>query len=63
MLDDVVCWAFVPARGGSKSIKLKNLVEINSKPLLDYGISASIRSQIFSRIIVSTDSIIILTDS
>jgi CMP-N,N'-diacetyllegionaminic acid synthase len=56
MLDDVVCWAFVPARGGSKSIKLKNLVEINSKPLLDYGISASIRSQIFSRIIVSTDS-------
>ena len=55
MLKDKKCWAFVPARGGSKSIKLKNLVELNGKPLLDYGINASLKSKIFDRIIVSTD--------
>lgn len=55
MLEQKKCWAFVPARGGSKSIKLKNLIELNGKPLIDFGIQASIKSKIFDRIIVSTD--------
>jgi CMP-N-acetylneuraminic acid synthetase len=55
MLKNKKCWAFVPARGGSKSIRLKNLVDLNGKPLLDYGINASLKSKIFDRIIVSTD--------
>jgi N-acylneuraminate cytidylyltransferase/CMP-N,N'-diacetyllegionaminic acid synthase len=49
----------IPARGGSKSIKNKNVVLINKKPLIQYTIKASlevIRLLKGSRLIVSTDS-------
>jgi CMP-N,N'-diacetyllegionaminic acid synthase len=55
MLEQKKCWAFIPARGGSKSIKLKNLVKLNGKPLIDFGIQASYTSKLFDRVIVSTD--------
>ena len=32
--------AFIPARGGSKSIPLKNIVNLNGKPLISYVIDA-----------------------
>jgi len=48
-------WVFVPARGGSKSILLKNLVMLGNRPLLDYGILASQASGSVSRIVCSTD--------
>jgi CMP-N,N'-diacetyllegionaminic acid synthase len=51
----VTIWAFVPARGGSKSIPLKNLVELGGRPLLDYGILAARASGLCSRIVCSTD--------
>jgi len=47
--------SIIPARGGSKGIKLKNLVLINKKPLLTYTINASLKSKKISRTIVSTD--------
>jgi CMP-N,N'-diacetyllegionaminic acid synthase len=50
-----VVWAIVTARGGSKSIPLKNLVLVNKTPLLDYGVLASRASQCFDRIICSTE--------
>lgn len=46
----------IPARGGSKRIKNKNIVNFFGKPLIYYSIKSAIESKIFSRIIVSTDS-------
>lgn len=48
-------WAVVPARGGSKSIPLKNLVPVAGRPLLDYGVTAAKASGVCDRIIGSTD--------
>lgn len=47
---------FIPLRGGSKSIKNKNLLNINGKPLLQYVIDSSVNSGVVDRIIVATDS-------
>lgn len=49
-------WALVPARGGSKSIPLKNLVRLAGVPLLDYGVRAAQASGCVDRIICSTDN-------
>ena len=46
----------IPARGGSKGIKLKNLVKINGKPLVAYSIEHSLASKLINRTIVSTDN-------
>ena len=48
--------ALIPARGGSKSIKNKNLALLNGKPLIQYAISSAKKSKYINRIIVSTDS-------
>ena len=34
-------WVIIPARSGSKSIKNKNLVKIDGKPLIAYSILAA----------------------
>ena len=47
---------FIPARGGSKSIPLKNLYNINNKPLIYYTLKNAIDSKIFYKIIVSSDN-------
>ena len=47
---------FIPARGGSKSIPLKNLYSINNKPLIYYTLKNAIDSKIFYKIIVSSDN-------
>lgn len=49
-------WVLIPARGGSKSIPLKNLARLHGIPLIDYAIGAARRSGKVSRIICSTDS-------
>lgn len=46
----------IPARGGSKRIKNKNLIKFYGKPIIFYSIKAAIESKIFSRIVVTTDS-------
>ena len=43
------------ARGGSKSIKKKNIYKINGKPLLYYTIKQALKSKLIDRYIVSTD--------
>jgi CMP-N,N'-diacetyllegionaminic acid synthase len=48
--------AFVPARGGSKSIPNKNLYKILNKPLIQYTLETLKKSKIFYKIIVSSDS-------
>ena len=44
------------ARSGSKSIKKKNIVRINNKPLIYYTIKEALKSKYISNYIVSTDS-------
>jgi len=48
-------WALIPARGGSKSIPLKNLVPLAGVPLLDYSARAAQAAGGFERILCSTD--------
>lgn len=47
--------AFIPARGGSKSIPLKNIKPFCGKPLLYWTIKAAVDSKHISEIIVATD--------
>ena len=48
--------AVIPARGGSKRIPRKNTRDFCGRPIIAYTIEAAIDSNIFSRVIVSTDS-------
>jgi N-acylneuraminate cytidylyltransferase len=49
--------ALIPLRGGSKSIPLKNIMFIGGKPLCQWVIEAAVKSKIFDKIIISTDSL------
>ena len=48
--------AIVPARGGSKRIPDKNIVDFLGRPLMSYSIRAAEESKLFDAIHVSTDS-------
>lgn len=52
--------AFIPARKGSKSVRNKNLQKINGKSLVEHTINQAKKCKIFSRIILSSNSIKIL---
>jgi len=47
--------AIMPARGGSKRIPRKNVVDFEGMPMLSYPLHAALRSSLFDRIHVSTD--------
>ncbi len=47
--------AITLARGGSKSIRKKNIYKINRKPLLYYTIKEAKKSKLITRYLVSTD--------
>lgn len=47
---------FIPARGGSKSIHLKNIKSFCGKPLIYWTIKASIESKGVNSVLVATDS-------
>ena len=47
--------AIIPARGGSKRIPRKNILEFCGKPMIAWSIEAARDSGCFERIIVSTD--------
>ncbi len=49
--------AIVPARGGSKSIPYKNIVNLGGKPLITYVISAIKKSHSVDRLVVTTDDL------
>lgn len=48
--------AIIPARGGSKRIPGKNIRDFAGKPIIAYSIDTALKSGLFERIIVSTDS-------
>ncbi len=47
--------AIIPARGGSKRIPRKNIKSFCGKPMLAYAIETAFASQLFDKVIVSTD--------
>jgi len=49
------CVAIIPARGGSKRIPRKNIKDFFGKPLIAYSIQVALNSQLFDKVIVSTD--------
>lgn len=51
--------ALIPARGGSKGIKNKNIIPVAGKPLIAYSIDAALHSKYVDDIVVTTDSQII----
>ena len=47
--------AIIPARGGSKRIPRKNIKDFFGKPMIAWSIEATLKSNCFDRVIVSTD--------
>ena len=45
----------IPARGGSKRIPRKNIIDFCGKPLIAYSIENALNSGIFDKVIVSSD--------
>ena len=48
--------AVITARSGSKGLKDKNIIDICGKPMMAYSIQAALETQVFDRVIVTTDS-------
>lgn len=47
--------AIIPARGGSKGVRRKNIRLVGGKPLIAYSIQAALMSERITRVIVSTE--------
>lgn len=45
----------IPARGGSKRLPRKNVADFLGKPIIAYTIDAALSSQLFERVVVSTE--------
>ncbi len=54
--DTPVAVAFVPARSGSERVPGKNVRQLAGHPLLAYAIETALQSDVFARVVVSTDS-------
>ena len=52
--------SIILARGGSKGIKNKNIININNKPLIYWSIKTSLKSKMISNTWVSSDNLKIL---
>jgi N-acylneuraminate cytidylyltransferase len=48
--------AIIPARGGSKRLANKNILDFMGKPMIAWTIEAAQEARVFDRILVSTDS-------
>ena len=54
--DGIKYVCIIPARSKSKRIKNKNIKNFFGKPLIYYSIKLALKSKIFNKVIVSTDS-------
>ena len=48
--------AIIPARGGSKRLKKKNIIDFHGSPIISYTINAALKSGCFDRVVISTDN-------
>ena len=47
--------AILPARGGSRRLPNKNIIDFFGKPIIAYTIEATLETKLFSRVVVSSD--------
>jgi len=47
--------AIIPARGGSKRLPRKNVLDLNGKPLIAWSIEAGLKSKYIDKVVVSSD--------
>jgi len=55
MIDGKKVYAVIPARGGSKGLPMKNIMDFCGKPLIAWSIDAAMKSRYIDYFIVSTD--------
>lgn len=56
MINNLKVLALIPARGGSKGIKDKNIVDVCGKPLIAYSIDVAKNSKYVDDVVITTDS-------
>jgi pseudaminic acid cytidylyltransferase len=49
--------ALIPARGGSKRLPRKNILDLGGKPLLSYAIHSALATNLFDHVYVSTEDL------
>lgn len=49
------CIAIIPARGGSKRLPNKNILDLGGKPLIAWSIEVALNSKFIDKVIVTTD--------
>ena len=49
--------AIIPARGGSRRLPNKNILDFMGKPMIAWTIEAALATEMFDRVLVSTDSV------
>lgn len=47
--------AIIPARGGSKRLARKNIIDFHGKPIIAYTIEAAMKTELFDRVVVSSE--------
>jgi len=57
MIDGKKVLAIIPARGGSKRLPRKNILDLAGMPLIAWTIGAAIQSEIFDEVMVNTDDL------
>ena len=60
MIDDKKILAIIPARGGSKRLLRKNVLNFNGEPLIAWSIKAGLRSKYIDKVVVTSDDAEIL---
>ena len=55
MLSRKTFLAIVPARGGSKRLPRKNVLELSGKPLIAYSIEAALKSKYIDKVVMASD--------
>ncbi len=56
MINNKTFLAIIPARGGSKRLPNKNILDLAGKPLISWSVNAAIKSQYIDKVMVTTDS-------
>lgn len=60
MYKDKTFLAIIPARGGSKRLPRKNILELSGKPLIVWSIEAGLQSKYIDKVVVTSDDDAIL---
>lgn len=63
MYDSLSLLALIPARGGSKGLPNKNILDCAGRPLIEWSISAALGAGVIDDVLVSTDSDVIAAAS